>query len=80
MLPDETGFAVNVRTGEYHKKYAIHARGLRRTTPTGLVSLLDGREGVACTECFPAPVKAAPKRKHRATVTKKEENGADDKG
>lgn len=66
MLPDERGFAVNVRTGEYHKKYAVHARGLRRTTPQGLVALLlDGTDPVACRECFPEPVEA-PKRKSRA--------------
>lgn len=55
QLPDEpSGFAVNVKTGEVHKRHAPDAVNLRRTTQMGVYSLVD--DPTLCETCFP-PVK-----------------------
>jgi hypothetical protein len=60
MLPNEPGgFAVNLRTGEVHKRHAWHAVNHRRTTAAGVDSLLHGRTVKLCSDCFPP----APKPK-----------------
>lgn len=60
MIPhDPNGYAVNERTGEIHRRYADHAKGLRRTTAAGLYGVLGDNAPAPCETCWP-PVK--PKR------------------
>ena len=58
-LPNEPGFAVNLKSDEVHKRYADHARSFRRTTAAGVANLLDGREPVLCLVCYPPPPKTS---------------------
>jgi hypothetical protein len=60
MLPNEPGgFAVNLRTGEIHKRHAWHAVNHRRTTAAGAEALLHGRMPKLCSDCFPPPPKTS---------------------
>lgn len=67
-LPNEPGgFAVNLSTGEVHKRHAQHALGLRRTTALGVLALLQDLEPVQCETCFGPPAK--PTRATRTRFT-----------
>lgn len=60
MLPNEPGgFAVNLLTGEVHKRHAWHAVNHRRTTAAGAAALLHGRDPKLCSDCFPSPPKTS---------------------
>jgi hypothetical protein len=54
---DPNGYTVNVSTGTIHTRYAgIHAGESYRTRTTkGVLHLLNGDEGQACSICYPSP-------------------------
>jgi hypothetical protein len=53
-LPNEPhGFAVNLKSGVVHKRYAPDAVGLRRTTAIGVENMLIDPK--LCEVCFPQP-------------------------
>ncbi len=54
MLPNEPhGFAVDLKAGVVHKRYASHATGMRRTTARGVENMLAVPQ--LCEDCFPQP-------------------------
>lgn len=60
---DLYGYAIDEQTGEVHRRYADHAKGLRRTTNLGVYAVLGDKAPVICPECWPPEKKrAAPKR------------------
>lgn len=52
-LPDVPRLSVNVFTGTVHLPYATHAGAHRRSTPAGVMRLLDGRAPALCRVCWP---------------------------
>ena len=61
---DPNGYAVDEQTGEIHRRWAKHARGLRRTTSHGLYTVLGDLAPRVCVECWP-PVRKTPSRPRR---------------
>ena len=61
---DPNGYAVDEQTGEVHRRWAEHARGLRRTTSHGLYAVLGDLAPKACPGCWP-PARKAPSRPRR---------------
>ena len=59
---DPNGYSVNVSTGTIHTRYADHGNGLRTRTEKGVRTLLDGKRGKVCKDCYPSPQYAQPPR------------------
>ena len=49
---DAIGWKVNPDTGTIHTRYATHASGFRTRTEKGVLTLLDGKKGKACLQCY----------------------------
>lgn len=49
---DPNGYSVNPSTGTIHTRYATHASGERTRTEKGVLTILDGKDGKACTVCY----------------------------
>ena len=49
---DPNGYSVNPNTGTIHTRYADHGNGNRTRTTKGVLTLLDGKEGKACSVCY----------------------------
>jgi hypothetical protein len=64
---DPNGYAVDEQTGEIHRRWAKHARGLRRTTAHGLYAVLLDLAPRVCVECWP-PETPARRTKTRRDV------------
>ena len=62
---DPTGYAVEESTGIVHKRYADHARGIRRTTEAGVFAILAHVERRPCPECWPRAKPARPVRSRK---------------
>lgn len=49
---DPEGYSVNPSTGTIHTRYATHAEGQRTRTTKGVETILDGKQGRACKQCY----------------------------
>lgn len=81
---DSEGYSVNQSTGTIHTRYADHGNGVRTRTTKGVETLLDGKQGRACKQCYgnnppsPSDTPRVPQvRRSAASAIGKNGTGAD---